>query len=337
MSNAHHINIEASRGEYAMTCEIHLASQADFEEISLLDPIEIEYNGETYNFVVDEVPRRSRSLGKTNYIVSGASKAVLMDEPFADLITTEYAASTAEEIAQDICDEYGVTLDWQILNWPIGANKLYANDETPISVIKKLAASVGAILQSDADGTLIVMRKYPVDIDKLSDATPDAYMTDQANFYSVEESYSERPGYNRYLIGDESTSDATYTLEQEDVNETQKTIKGYIVPFVATGVSLLDSGGTWVNTQAEGIQTESITETVEFVNGQGTTSKPIYSAPSVSWKQTSLGAVSYLEDGTLTAATASESLAEITYTTKYHKWLVTDPNIEELQLILDIE
>lgn len=86
-----------------------------------------------------------------------------------------------------------------------------------------------------------------------------------------------------------------------------------------------------------GVVTEELEEQVEFVAGESSAGSPIYAMLARDWQERSLGAIAYGEDGSLKSDIESESLATIRYTTKYHKWLVIDNNIENVQFVLQTE
>jgi len=329
------VGIEAGREQYCLTGDISLKSQAEYLPCIVGEPVVITHNAETYHFIVESLAR-SRSPGQASYTVNIASPAILLDAPHALPMTQEFAPNMAATIAQELVAGTGITLVWQILDWPISKNTLYATDETPLDVLRRIVAAVGGILQSRPDGSLVACYRYPVDIDKLATGIIDHYYTDADNMFSVADSLDLRSGQNVYLISDGLLSEKTHNLREIAIDDDPygRIIQGYIVPWTGDGVELTTSGGNWVSIEPMGIITEQITEQLEFVNGESSTSSPIYAMLDRTWRERSLGAITYGESGTLSSEIDGESLAEITYQTKYHQWLVRDNAIEDVQFIL---
>jgi len=329
------VGIEAGREQYCLTGDISLKSQAEYLPCTVGEPVVITHNAETYHFIVESLAR-SRSPGQASYTVNIASPAILLDAPHALPMTREFAPNMAATIAQELVAGTGITLVWQILDWPISKNTLYATDETPLDVLRRIVAAVGGILQSRPDGSLVACYRYPVDIDKLATGIIDHYYTDADNMFSVADSLDLRSGQNVYLISDGLLSEKTHNLREIAIDDDPygRIIQGYIVPWTGDGVELTTSGGNWVSIEPMGIITEQITEQLEFVNGESSTSSPIYAMLDRTWRERSLGAITYGESGTLSSEIDGESLAEITYQTKYHQWLVRDNAIEDVQFIL---
>jgi hypothetical protein len=96
----------------------------------------------------------------------------------------------------------------------------------------------------------------------------------------------------------------------------------------------LTSGGDWVVIESPQIVTKTIEgEEVEFINGSASLQNPCYRLVSVDYGDNdNLGAVVFAEDGTMTAEVTGQSLATVSYLTKYWRWMVADPNSEKVQL-----
>ncbi len=80
-----------------------------------------------------------------------------------------------------------------------------------------------------------------------------------------------------------------------------------------------------------------MTEEIEIVEGAGSVSKPCYGLTESPNYKTSvdLGAVTVLEDGTVTTFIKGNTLVELTYTTKYWMWDATNIDEEDVQFILE--
>ncbi|MGV0961804.1 MAG: SPRY domain-containing protein [Limnohabitans sp.] len=329
----HHVSIEIDEANYAIRGEIHLASEADFLRCRHLQTtISVTIDATEYVLLVDS-PRRSRpELGKTEYYVPCVSPTMLLDSPYAEPISREFAGAMAASIAAEMSALAGVTLDWQLLDWYIPAATLYANNETPLAVIRKLVEAVGGVIQTSPAGTLICRPEYPLSLPDWSSATPDFYLTDMDNFFSVDSTPVLRDGFNRYLISNQDATTAGLTLEAIDLTATSKQIRVYQVPWdEAMIINLHTSGGEWVSIVAGGVVTEDLTEQVEIVAGEGRTAKPFYGLVSYGYLQDDLGAPTISESGTVATITKDNSLLSLTYSTQYHQFIVTDARIEDVQ------
>ncbi|HNC99108.1 MAG TPA: hypothetical protein PKW90_23435, partial [Myxococcota bacterium] len=143
-----------------------------------------------------------------------------------------------------------------------------------------------------------------------------------------------RSGYNRFVVSSQSaTATGGLRLESTVINTALQEVRGYQVPW-AGDFTLGHTGGSWVSIEPMGVEERSITEVVEIAAGGGSCQYPLYAITATEWLQTALGAIDAAEDGTITAAIASESLLRITYTTRCLLWRVRDAATEQLQLVI---
>jgi len=332
-----HINIEGGLDESddVLTCEIHLETEWEY----LLCPfgaeltisITCQEGTDSFVFVVTS-PRINEEHGSTSYVVEAMSPAALLGAPYAEGIEGELSGLVSE-IAATLAGD--LTISWDVVDWNIPPATWIASGETPLALLKTLAAAVGAVVQSDPDGTVAVRPRYPVAVPRWATATPDLVLTETLDCFSTGSTPDHRYGYNRFLVSNQSSSAAGLTLEEETISGMLKEVRGYQVPWDGL-FALTHTGGSWVVIEPMGIDTREETETVEFVAGAGSTRYPIYGLVSVEWQQTNLGTITTAEDGGLTAAVVGQSLCEITYTTKCRLWRVTDQRGEQLQLVAEI-
>lgn len=346
--NAHHLSVEPDISEYAIGCELHV-SKLDWLAIEDKEPVVVWLKkGDeevTFNLLV-ELTRRSRNeVASTTYIVQALSPAMLLTAPWCRPFTKQYDAGTAHAIIDEIVGDLGPVI-WQIDDFPVLAGSLYANDEDKLTVIRKLLASVGAIFQSDPDGSIRICYAGPDDLEK---AEPEYFFTDHKNFISQDESPVHTSGYNKYLVGNQTTPEQREWAEQREVTGNVKEVLVFQTPWdEARPYELRHSGGDWVYPpEYMGVVEELYppedepAEQVEFVAGFASTSRPIYSRPEVEWVREQLGAITYSEDGQLeaeykTGRTEGYSLAELRYVTKYHLWRVRDDLSEDVQFFVKL-
>ena len=327
-----HLNIESDLGQDVLTCEIHPGSEPDYLRCPIGATLEITVTAgavvEVYRFVVTS-PRLDEQWGQTRYIVEAMSPAAMLGEPWATPIDGELSGMAAT-IASTLAGS--ITISWQTVDWPIPAATWIASGQTPLALIKQLAAAVGAVVQSQPDGSLMVLPEYPVSVPSWESATPAATLTEILDCATTGATPDHRLGYNRYLVGDQATSADTLRLEETTLSQVSKEVRGYQTPWTGA-FTLTHTGGAWVQIEDLGIELRQETETIEIVGGAGRTQYPIVSRDAIEWLQTNLGSVTVAEDGGVIADLAGQSLLLITYTTRCRLWRVADPRNEQLQLV----
>jgi len=325
-----HVNIEGSQDQFCLSCEIHCGSQADYLACTVGSNLEVIVNAQTFNFFI-ESRDRNRGHGTAEYIIKGLSRSALLDAPYADTISGELTGM-ASAIVAGLAPDF--VIHWHTVDWFIPANTLLPADQTPLAIIRDIAHAAGAIVQTELDGSITIEPLYRTAVNRWGTATVDHQLSDSLDFFSTSETFEHRPGYNRYQISDQLTSETTSRLDPEIISETVQEIRGYKTPWV-DDLSLRHSGGDWVTIEAMGLETIDKIEVVEFVAGEGRTQYPIYGIGELAWLQSNLGSVTHAEDGRLLAAVTGESLLSITYQTKCRKWRATNPRSEQVQFISD--
>jgi hypothetical protein len=329
-----HISLEVDEATLAITGEIHPADQAGFLRCRHLETVvTITIDADVYTLIV-EAPRSSRpEVGQEQWIVPLASPTIKLDAPYARPLTREFAGAMASAIVTELAALDGITVTWELIDWYLPAGTIYANAETPLAVVRKIVAAVGGVLQSSPAGALICRPEYPLSPPAWAAATPSHYLTDMDNFFSVDATPEIRDGWNRYLVADQDAAgELGLSLEAIDIDEHRKEVRVYQVPYnPAAVIALRTSGGSWVGIVAEGVTVETMTEQVEIVAGEGNVAKPLTIKISHDYRETVLGAITTAEDGHLRTEIDGNSLVEIVYTTTYRKFIVSDPNIEDVQ------
>jgi hypothetical protein len=324
------ISISGSLNEYCLSCDLELATQADYLACAVGVDLEVTINSETYRFFV-EGRGRSREHGSTGYTIHGLSKTALLDAPYSGPVSVELTGM-ASTIAASLAPGYA--LQWDTVDWLIPANTLLPADKTPLEVLRELAHAAGAIIQTAPDGTLIVQANYIQAVPSWGTATPDYLLSDSLDFFTDSAEYEHRDGYNKFLISDQLTTNDTVRLEEETVTDTTKLIRGYKTPWEET-FTLRHTSGDWVTIEPLGVETIDKIEVIEFVAGTGRTQYPIYGITDMAWLQNNLGVVTHSEDGSLESSVPEESLLSITYQTKCLKWKAVNPQSEKVQFVAE--
>ena len=218
------------------------------------------------------------------------------------------------------------SVTWDFLHFDVKPYRIVAEDAYPLELAYTLLEEIGAVLQAEPDGSLIVRRKYKQEPSTVDQWTAEQVYTDSADNLTSQEEYIARDGYNRFRVteSDSQYEDVIEFIPDED-SITSGTLRVYPGPYrvnIQVRSTVLDSDiiltdGVW-NTREE-------IEEVEFVDGEASTAYPIYQLSEVEWISASLSGVTFADYSTKLIADASINqgygLAVIRYTTKsldYH-------------------
>lgn len=294
-------------------------------------PVEVllTVRGTVFNLMC-EGGGKSRSSKGTNYTIKGRSITAKLAKGNADQITKNWLSTTAKTIAQELCDASGITLDWQSVDWLISRFEISAR--YPIDIIKKLAKSVGSIVQTSPSGVLIVRPKYLVSPSLYNTVVPSHVISDVDDFSTLSETWEARPDYDHIEIGNEAIS----TAPAINLSTSQKgdgvLVKATVVPF--QDLFLSNSALSNVNVQYLGVVVESVTQKIEIIEGKGRVSNPFYGLLNYTYKHVDLGALSITEAGVVTTQNALHSLIDVSYLTKYHTWKAISSE-DKVQMIVE--
>nr|WP_284152028.1 hypothetical protein [Desulfofustis limnaeus] len=330
------INVSALREQDVIEAEVSTARQADALLAAKWAAMEVRIGDDVYSLVVTRKPRRARTTEAADtWVITAASPAVLLDR---EVLVREFEPGWASAIAAELAAPYGVSVSWEIVDWRVPADTLFATNETPLAVIDKLARAAGGIKQSAPDGTLRVIPAYPVSVNRWGEAEPEFIISDLYDLFSHDDEGDERPGYNCFTVSNLLDSSRNAWLEYNDLSGALKEIRGYDVPRVdGRRFALSSSGGDWVSVEPMGEVEEIVEEQVELFGGVGRLSKPCYGLVSVDWRQRQLGALIYSEDGTVQAEVAGASLALVRYRTRYWRWLARNGRVEDVQFVREVD
>lgn len=334
-TSAYNIMIEQDEALFYMVGELQLADESEFLQYRAFETdVVIEVDARQYHFIVDADPRRSRQPGESIFVVPLVSKTVLLDSPHS-VITSESLSGMAADLVAVLAAPF--TVDWQLVNWFIPPNILQSNGESAISIIRRIVAAAGGIVQTSPAGVLVCRAEYPVSVGEWPSATPDLELTDQDDFFQIDPSPDPRPGYNVFFLTNQSLAADGVSLDIVNVSATQNELRVSMLPWSDSArVVMHHSGGSWVQVVDQGIVIETITEQVEIIAGAGQTTKPIFVYLGHGYSVVDLGAVEVAEAGNVTTAVAENSLLQLTYQTRYWSFLATDQNIEDVQFFPEI-
>lgn len=158
-------DLAADEGSFGWT----LSAAGPLELLSLLAPsgglpaqLRVTLDGLTWEFIVEGL-RRERAFGRTTASITGRSAAALLGDPYsAETAYLNAVPATAQQIINEALQYTDLTLDWQCTDWLVPAGA-WSFTGTPLAVVRRVAESIGAIVQCPRTGDVIrVQPRYPV-------------------------------------------------------------------------------------------------------------------------------------------------------------------------------
>ena len=334
--------VTGDRDSYCLQADITLGDRTEWMRVTQGMPVTVRIGAQEINVLVDSKSMTRRWGAKRQFSVHCRSATSRMDEPYADLLDQSWTNTTARTVAQEVCGANGITLEWNVVDWPLSS--VSAESETPIAFLDRLI-SEACVLQTGWDGsTLRVEYRYPVSPTLYDGTAPELVLSSRENTLSLSSEREEMPCYNSVVIMDPSSESSQITRSLQvwagpdgdlDAAALDLTDWQQIVAFVAWPLSsaTLESSGCDAQIFDKGLQTFTYTETVAFVQGEVSTTWPTGEVSSVKWLCRDLGTITVSGNGkALTAEIASQSLAEITYVFQVHLYLVESPSGDSVQL-----
>jgi len=327
------VDISISEGSYGWTSQIKLADPAAFVNMQTDDPFTLHFGGENYSQIVDSKSKNRPGPGAVEFSITGVSPTAKYVQPRTDLVSKTWDTAV---MARTVCENIlGVAIDWRIVDWSIPGSRLAVTDSEPLAVVLQIAEAAGGVVESKADGTVVVRAKYPVTVPQWQTAAPDHIYTDAADNITINEVARARELWNKIVIRDFSEAGASDSVEYEaDANDNLKgTLTVYPKPY--RNIEMVHTGGANVGLAfvAEEIVDEE--EQVEFKAGVASVQYPIYTLTSVTWQKADLGAVTWnVDQSELTVAGAGYSLATIKYKSRIYKYNVEDTIDESVQFLV---
>lgn len=340
----HVINWDFRRSRYYGTIELTLKEQA--EALLAVDGAELAFSfgGSDYSFFIEDGWEETSGWAALSYRVQAHSKTKRLGSPHATPITGTVGPGMASEIFAALIAPYGITLNYEIADVYLDA--IEAQDEAPIDLIRRILPDE-AVLQSGPEGDVLYIQwETEVAVPLWFSVPPAATIDDLTGFMQTSETGDRQPGYNRIDIIDQQTAEDQSQLVQEQIDGQTIEVRQYLSPWDdAIAFELKHTAGSHVSIEPFGVVTRSVTETVEVVDGSGRTQYPIDAVIATAWKAADLGAVTADDEGIIEAAvkrtwdaahetySGGDSLLAITYRTRFWRWLVRSPRIDEVQVI----
>ena len=172
------LSISTDIDSWAWTLNASIIDRASFDLVSpvagVAAHIEVNLNGYLWEFIVDD-PAQTAEFNADIYTLTASSVTAVLAAPYErprDL--TSSALATAQQLALAELPLSGWTLGWEPPDWAVPAGAWSYQGLTPIQAISRLAAGIGAAVQSEPTGQgLRVIPRYPVMPWGLDAAVPD--------------------------------------------------------------------------------------------------------------------------------------------------------------------
>lgn len=310
-----------------------------FNKLRINDPISCVLESDTYVFIVDgKSSSISDEYTQARYSVKAISPIALKQKPRSKGITVTYDQITAaKSIVESLLD--GFSIDWQILEWDILANRLSIEDADILETVQKIVAAPGGVIESNPDGSLVVRYLYPISPPYYISTSADIISTTDRDIFNYNEQDKINDYFNKVRVSDVPADDYRDFIEYI---EELSILKGFTYPFdqdayithTSSNAVMLNRLGVEYDVVGD---TEEEREVIEIIKGQGQTRYPIFSIGSFTYLYNNLGGVSFDLDGTTiyTSDTEGYSLVEVVYTTRYIKYDVSGGGVKEAQFLLN--
>lgn len=329
--------LSLAEGDYAWNASIILTDLAFYQLLKRGDEIDLNVGGELYNLIVESKSINRGGPGQVQMRLEAMSPSVFYRPPYTALIDYENSAATTARAAVETI--LGTTVAWETIDWPIPAGRITAEQAVPIELAQQIVETIGAVIQPDKSGALVVRDSYRVNIPDYGTATPDHVYTDVEHNLSVQETFEPRDDYNRFRVleGEAGFTDTLEWVPDEDIT-TGGVLRAYPTPW-RTSIQVIHTDGASVSLTYVGAESRQETELVEFQAGSASLSFPGISLDTVDWKSDALtGLVLNAHEATITAGTSVNQgygLAEITYTVESINYRSSAPIGSVVQYLIE--
>ncbi len=321
--------IDSREGSPYLQAQIDLANAADLYKFQLGAAFTLNFFGTEYALKVSTVGT-SEGRPSINQIaqapkITGLSPVYDYSDAVSEGVTVEYRNNIDARTALELILEQSVT--WDCMTWTIPKYRLSASDVAPLDIAKTIPEAIGAFIQSNPDGTLLVRSQFPVAVHQL-DITAFVTLTVRAerDAYTTTRTATRRKFFDVVIVanGDPDATRDTMEWVYDADSKLRGTMRIYPDPYRTSVRLTTDKRGVSIGTLREIVRDE-LEEGLEVINGQVTLRYPPSNIQGITWCDTALGAFS-IQGRTLTASVAGNTLINIRYQTRH---LVADASSSE--------
>jgi hypothetical protein len=162
--------------------------------------VEAEINGHAWVMLV-EGWSESHSFGRREYTIRGRSQTAMLAEPYApSRAGSNTAATNARQLAEAELLYTGFTIDWDVVDWLVGAGALSYTGATPLKVIQQIAeAAGGRVISHRTDKQLHALPRLHSLPWSWAAATPDLGLSDYV-VRQLSREFEPRPELNAVFV-----------------------------------------------------------------------------------------------------------------------------------------
>ena len=323
-----------AEGDYLLSASFELANVEEFVKVKTGDKAEFKLEGLSLVFLIEN-KQKKRKFGNITYEIEGRSPSCLLDLPYASLIDKKWSQTTAKNIICELAQDFEVIFD--ISDFPIYEFEL--KQQTPLTGIKRICEATGAVVETTPEGKLRVRYLYPISPTLYSKTTPDLILSDLDDILSIEEELEIKEDYNVVAVSNDRDIEyeMKFFVNDKEVNELEPfqvgLLKVWCYPF-KNELELKTSDEIQITFC--GIEKEQITEQIEIINNEGSTTYFVGQILSYQWIGDNLGEIKAEGKKIFTLeAYKPAGILEITYTHSFYKYMIR--NNSETTVIIYIE
>ena len=326
--------VSIAEGDYAWTCTAILTRTSDYAQLRLDQPFALVIGADRYEFLVDGKELDRTKPANFGMKLTGVSPSASMATPRRQ--SSSYTWDTVVS-ASEIAEELLPGVDWQVVDWTIPAYRFAIQDATPVESVQVLAEAIGAVLESEIDGSLYVRSKYPVSVPLYDATAPVHVFVEATDIISVSESYVSSDRFNRLIVTDieQDVSDSLEWIPDYD-DAVTGIVRAYLYPW-RSAVDLLHTGVGSVSIKTPVTGMEQHDETIEVFQGQANTSYPIHHVESIEYEAQNTGGILFDPDSRAftVGGPSFNSVIRLVYWTRSLDYRVALPDARPTQFLLE--
>lgn len=287
-----------------------------------------------YVFMVESKSLNRTAPAQVQPLLKAISPAVQLTAPRAKLMSKTWAEPImSHDLIREVAGGY--PLELSILNWPIPANRFGVSLQSPMEVIRQVAAAVGGVVDSLPNGVLRVRPKFPVPVPQWGPDTVDHQYVEEEDIFTSNEDDVPVRVFDKFRVMDTQAFSGLDRLEFEEIDSTRGKVRAYPSPYRTNVILFSSHPEASSGPHVEEYRDEE--ETVEIYNGEGSVRFPVTSVNSIQWEGTNLlGVVAGNDSTKITATHPTEkfSLLKISYKTRCLVFPVSGPVDKKAQFLL---
>ncbi|MBF0182795.1 MAG: discoidin domain-containing protein [Magnetococcales bacterium] len=189
--------------------ELRLATAEVYRSLALEDRFVLSVAGESFAFLVNgKRLQRSHPHGES-WILYGVSPLVAHDFPRARRSNQSWnLPCSARQVVEELL---ATSVDWSLPDWPLPPGLLQARDETPLQLARRLAADVGGVVQSQADGSIQLRPQFAVAVASWPQLQPAHCLTDQEDVIAIDTLQQVQEQVDQVVVHNQAASRAAAT------------------------------------------------------------------------------------------------------------------------------